>query len=164
MESTIPSSYRKWIIGLIICTCWSEFLYSSPLLCVAFDVFWSIDDCSRPCGAFMMLLYGLTPAPSAQPTNAMIGQAMSMTIGMSISYMRFLPVWLRQSLGTSLAISAMVKQGILHPPAGKKWYSNRVELAVSARNEWLKLCSTGYPDTVPFSHPLSCRCYSNDIF
>ena len=93
---------------------------STSLLCFACVAFSSLDDRSRPCGAFMMLLYGLTPAPSAQPRNAMIGQAMSMTIGMSISYMRFLPLWLRQSLGTSLAISAMVKHGILHPPAGKK--------------------------------------------
>lgn len=66
----------------------------------------------------MTLHYGLTAAPASQPRNALLGQIVSLTIGIALSYATRLEVWLRQSLATSLAIASMVKLGITHPPAG----------------------------------------------
>ena len=66
----------------------------------------------------MTLLYGLTAAPSSQPRNAMLGQALSLTISLAFSYVDGLAVWMKQSLSTSLAVAAMVKLGLTHPPAG----------------------------------------------
>jgi len=71
-----------------------------------------------PLGAFVTLLFGLTSAPASQPRNAILGQAVSISIAMSFSYATALPFWLRQSLGTALAITAMVKLDLTHPPAG----------------------------------------------
>lgn len=71
-----------------------------------------------PFGAFMTLLYGLTAAPASQPRNAIFGQVLSTTIAVAFSYARPLPVWLRQSLAVSVAVSSMVKLGVTHPPAG----------------------------------------------
>ena len=134
MESTIPSSYRKCFMSMLYFFCvFPPRTKLETILVTSLSLFphfgswlfkssWWVLGCqsdrTRPCGALMMLLYGLTPSPSAQPRNAIVGQAMSMTIGMSVSYMTFIPLWLRQSLGTSLAIAAMVKRGILHAPAG----------------------------------------------
>lgn len=66
----------------------------------------------------MTLLYGLSAAPASQPRNAIVGQAISLTISICVGYADILTVWMRQSLATSLAIAAMVKLGVTHPPAG----------------------------------------------
>ena len=72
-----------------------------------------------PFGAFMTLLYGLTAAPASQPRNAMLGQAIAVSISLGVSYAdEGMSLWMRQSLATALAIAAMVKLGITHPPAG----------------------------------------------
>jgi CBS-domain-containing membrane protein len=71
-----------------------------------------------PFGAYMTLLYGLTAAPAFQPRNALCGQALSLTIAISIGYADSLEIWLRQSLATTLAVASMVKLGWTHPPAG----------------------------------------------
>lgn len=41
-----------------------------------------------------------------------------MTIAMVISYLETVPLRFRESLATALAVAAMVKLGITHPPAG----------------------------------------------
>jgi CBS-domain-containing membrane protein len=71
-----------------------------------------------PFGALMTLLYGLTAAPAAQPRNAILGQSLSLTIAIGVGRVSMLSLWIRQSLAASLAIGAMVKFGVTHPPAG----------------------------------------------
>jgi len=71
-----------------------------------------------PFGALMTLQYGLTAAPASQPPNAILGQAISLAIAIGIASIDGLELWLRQSLATALAITAMVKLGLTHPPAG----------------------------------------------
>lgn len=66
----------------------------------------------------MTLLYRLTAAPASQPRNAIIGQAVSMTIAISLAYATGLELWMRQSLAPALAIAVMTKLGVIHSPAG----------------------------------------------
>ena len=65
----------------------------------------------------MTLLYGLTAAPASQPRNALVGQSLYMSIAIGISKLP-LEDWIQQSLATALAVTAMVKLGVTHPPAG----------------------------------------------
>ena len=65
----------------------------------------------------MTLLYGLSAAPASQPKNAVLGQVVSLGIAIGIGNTR-MPLWLKQPLATSLAVAAMVKLGVTHPPAG----------------------------------------------
>ena len=71
-----------------------------------------------PFGALVTLQYGLTAAPASQPRNVILGQALSLCIALGISAVPDLPLWFRRTLGTSLAVSVMVRLGITHPPAG----------------------------------------------
>jgi HPP family len=89
-----------------------------------------------PFGASMTLLYGLTAAPASQPRNVFFGQIVSMTIAVSVSYLDMVPVWLRQSLGAALAIAAMVKLGVTHPPAGATALLLSTTISSSQRNSW----------------------------
>lgn len=66
----------------------------------------------------MTLLYGLTAAPASQPRNVLAGQAVSLFIALAISYLHGMDLSVRESLGTALAVAAMVKLGLTHPPAG----------------------------------------------
>ncbi len=67
----------------------------------------------------MTLLYGLTAAPASQPRNVIMGQTISLGISVSIAYTHgWLPLYARQGLATAIAVAAMVKLGITHPPAG----------------------------------------------
>jgi CBS-domain-containing membrane protein len=68
--------------------------------------------------AFICLQFGLTAAPAAQPRTCLVGQALSISIALTVSLLPFLPTWLKQSLGTSLAIAVMTRCGVTHPPAG----------------------------------------------
>ncbi|KAL7550349.1 hypothetical protein ACHAWF_013597 [Thalassiosira exigua] len=70
-----------------------------------------------PFGALMTLHYSLTAAPAAQPRNALLGQAVSLSIAMGMTYTR-LETKVRRCLGTSLAIMIMARLGVTHPPAG----------------------------------------------
>jgi len=63
-------------------------------------------------------MFGLTGAPATQPRNAIVGQALSISIALAINYIDSLDPWIKQSLGTALAVGAMVKLGVTHPPAG----------------------------------------------
>lgn len=71
-----------------------------------------------PFGAFVTLLYGLTAAPASQPWNALLGQTLSISIALVISYADSVEIWIRQSLATAIAVASMVGLGITHPPAG----------------------------------------------
>lgn len=74
-----------------------------------------------PFGALVTLLFGLTAAPASQPRNAMLGQSVSIGIVLLLQY---IPGWeemqleWRASLSTALAVAAMVRLGLTHPPAG----------------------------------------------
>ncbi|CAB9513257.1 HPP family [Seminavis robusta] len=73
-----------------------------------------------PFGALMTLQYGLTAAPASQPRNAILGQAVSGAISLAFTYIpeSILATWLRRAVGPAIAIGAMVKLGVTHPPAG----------------------------------------------
>jgi len=66
----------------------------------------------------MTLQYGLTAAPASQPRNAIVGQVLGLLIAHGVGQADSLEPWLKQTLATSLAIGAMVKFGVTHPPAG----------------------------------------------
>jgi hypothetical protein len=74
-----------------------------------------------PFGALVTLLYGLTAAPASQPRNAVMGQTVSIGIALLLPY---IPRWdemsleWRAALTTALAVAAMVRLGLTHPPAG----------------------------------------------
>eukprot|EP00977_Amphora_coffeiformis_P016035 scaffold4855_cov195-Amphora_coffeaeformis.AAC.20 len=73
-----------------------------------------------PFGAAMTLLYGLSSAPASQPRNVILGQAVAGAISMSFTYIpdSIMSIWMRRAVGPAFAITAMVKLGIPHPPAG----------------------------------------------
>lgn len=71
-----------------------------------------------PFGALLTLLYCLSGAPAAQPRNALFGQIVSLIIAISIGQYSGFPVWVKQSVATTLAITAMGALGVTHPPAG----------------------------------------------
>mmetsp|Transcript_37540 Transcript_37540/g.79160 ORF Transcript_37540/g.79160 Transcript_37540/m.79160 type:complete len:512 (-) Transcript_37540:1674-3209(-) len=71
-----------------------------------------------PFGALMTLQFSLTQAPASQPRNAILGQAISISIAMAFSLTGRLEKNTRRSLGTSLAIMCMARLGVTHPPAG----------------------------------------------
>ena len=74
-----------------------------------------------PFGALVTLLYGLTAAPASQPRNAILGQTVSVGIVLLLHY---IPPWenlhiaWRAAISTALAVSTMVRLGLIHPPAG----------------------------------------------
>jgi hypothetical protein len=74
-----------------------------------------------PFGALVTLLYGLTAAPASQPRNAVMGQTVAIGIALLLPY---IPRWeelsleWRAALTTALAVAAMVRLGLTHPPAG----------------------------------------------
>lgn len=71
-----------------------------------------------PMGAFICLQFALTQAPAAQPRNCLAGQVLSISIALACSILPFLPIWSKQALGTALALGAMARTGLTHPPAG----------------------------------------------
>ena len=75
---------------------------------------------NSPTAALVTVLYGLVAAPTSQPVNILLGQAVSMLIGMLLlkCFDSWMELWLRQSLATALATAAMVKLKLTHPPAG----------------------------------------------
>jgi CBS-domain-containing membrane protein len=71
-----------------------------------------------PFGAMVTLLYGLTAAPASQPRNAIMGHLIAVSISLAFTYAENMHPYLRTSLVTAIAVSAMVKFGFTHPPAG----------------------------------------------
>jgi CBS-domain-containing membrane protein len=69
------------------------------------------------------MMYSLSSAPASQPRNAILGQALSIAIGMGFSYATSIPVWLRVNLATAFAVAVMSKLAIIHPPAGAAAFS-----------------------------------------
>jgi hypothetical protein len=74
-----------------------------------------------PFGALMVLQYGLTVAPSSQPRNALLGQAVALAIAIVCRHVVEIgdvPTWLCAPFATALSLAAMTSLGIIHPPAG----------------------------------------------
>jgi len=73
-----------------------------------------------PIGAVITLQYGLTSAPAAQPRNVILGQIVAGAIALPFTYIPtwILSPWIRQAFGPACSILAMVKLGVVHPPAG----------------------------------------------
>ena len=65
----------------------------------------------------MALLFGLTAAPASQPGSALVGQVVSVIIALWVAALPGLEICMKQTLATSVAIAAIVKLGIAHPPA-----------------------------------------------
>jgi len=71
-----------------------------------------------PFGALMTLQYGLTPAPASQPRNILYGQVVALSLALVLNVAIPASALARVPLTTALAIAAMCKLGITHPPAG----------------------------------------------
>ena len=71
-----------------------------------------------PMGALATLQFGLTAAPASQPRNIMYGTLIAGAIGLGFKEISVLPHWVRISFGGSVAVTAMAKLGVIHPPAG----------------------------------------------
>lgn len=71
-----------------------------------------------PFAALVTLQFALTQAPAAQPRNCLVGQGLSVSIAMFVSYLPFFPVFFRQALATAISIGVMARCGVTHPPAG----------------------------------------------
>lgn len=71
-----------------------------------------------PFGALVTLLYGLTAAPPSQPRNTLYGTLIAGCTGIVFSYIPSQFRNLRISLATSVAITAMGRAGVIHPPGG----------------------------------------------
>merc|ERR1712232_735545 len=70
-----------------------------------------------PMGALLGLQYGLTQAPAAQPRTIFVGQTISIGVALFFAEVESLDVWVRQCLALSVAIAAMCKLSVAHPPA-----------------------------------------------
>ncbi|MDH5681626.1 MAG: HPP family protein [Spirochaetota bacterium] len=68
-------------------------------------------------GASAVLVYAAIASPLAQPRNLLGGHVISALIGVAI-YKLFGGTWYSAALAVSLAISAMLITGTLHPPGG----------------------------------------------
>lgn len=90
-----------------------------------------------PMGALMTLQYGLTSAPAGQPRNIVYGNLLAGCIAMLFTYIpeEIIPTIPRVSLATCLAISAMTKFGLTHPPAG----GLAISLA-TGKYSWIDFC------------------------
>lgn len=73
-----------------------------------------------PIGSVIALQYGSTSAPTAQPRNIILGQLVACAVVLPFTYIPvwILSQWIRQAIATACAITALVKLGIFHPPAG----------------------------------------------
>lgn len=71
-------------------------------------------------GATMTLQFGLPNAPASQPRNALIGTTVAAGVAVAVNHIpeEILPIWIRVALTPALAISAMAKLGVTHPPGG----------------------------------------------
>ena len=70
-----------------------------------------------PLGALMILQFGLSAVPAAQPYNAVFGQMTSAVISMLVARLP-LELPLKIALAVSLSCSVMIMLGFTHPPAG----------------------------------------------
>ena len=70
-----------------------------------------------PFGATCVLLFSLPKSPLSQPINVIGGHVVSITIGLTLSYI--LPLdWWSLGIAVGLAIAAMAALRVTHPPAG----------------------------------------------
>jgi CBS-domain-containing membrane protein len=83
---------------------WLTYYFKIPLLAPSF-------------GATAVLLYAACHVPMAQPRNAIGGHLISATLGV-LTFQLYGQVWWSIALGVTLAITAMVFSGTLHPPGG----------------------------------------------
>ncbi|MDA8212234.1 MAG: HPP family protein [Clostridia bacterium] len=83
---------------------WLTYYFKLPLLAPSF-------------GATAVLLYAACHVPMAQPRNAIGGHLISAALGV-LTFQLFGQTWWSIALGVTLAITAMVFSGTLHPPGG----------------------------------------------
>ena len=70
-----------------------------------------------PFGALLCLQFALTPAPAAQPRNAVVGQVIALTVALSVSYIPT-AAFVREALATAITIGLMARLAVVHPPGG----------------------------------------------
>jgi HPP family len=106
---TFFTFFGVWITLLMLCF-WSQYMTAE------YGAEYQL--ALAPFGAMVTLLYGLTAAPASQPKNAILGQLIAVSISLAFTYAEDMHPHLRTSLATAIAVSAMVKFGCTHPPAG----------------------------------------------
>ena len=69
-------------------------------------------------GSSMVLLFGYSESPFAQPKNVLFGHLVTSIVGVLI--LKFLPAdqFLQIAIAVGLGIFAMILLGVTHPPAG----------------------------------------------
>mmetsp|Transcript_24331 Transcript_24331/g.45011 ORF Transcript_24331/g.45011 Transcript_24331/m.45011 type:complete len:234 (-) Transcript_24331:201-902(-) len=73
-----------------------------------------------PFGALMTLQFSLTQAPVSQPRNALYGQTVAISIALfvKLTLADAARTWIQIPITGALAIAAMGRLGVIHPPAG----------------------------------------------
>lgn len=70
-----------------------------------------------PLASFTASVYILTAAPASQPRNNLVAQTVAMFVGLCLSYIEDLDLWIREAISVSVVVALMVKFGFLHAPA-----------------------------------------------
>lgn len=102
MEETLQTAAGSFLgISLVA---WLTYYFKISLLAPSF-------------GATAVLIYAACHVPMAQPRNVIGGHIISAALGVA-TFQLFGLVWWSIALGVTLAITAMVFTGTLHPPGG----------------------------------------------
>ena len=69
-------------------------------------------------GSTMVLLYGYSESPFAQPKNIFFGHFLTSAVGIIILNLFPLPIFIVIPLAVGLGVSLMILLNVTHPPAG----------------------------------------------
>ena len=69
-------------------------------------------------GSSMVLLYGYPESPFAQPKNIFFGHLLTSLVGIMISNLVPLPIFITIPIAVGLGVGLMILFNVTHPPAG----------------------------------------------